>query len=291
MRNFYSVRFLKFFFLSIIVSIALSSCKKNDTASPQVVLTVSKANYSWGELAINKKIESDVIKYNANGSIDNVITYDASGQIIRNITFSYKVDTITLNTLFKDKYQVDAAGRIVFHSTEEIQNGHDIVSIERFAYDAAGYLNKVTMSSNFDSYVGPVYSTINYVVKNGNYTKFALSNSDDGTVTRQYNFSYNTAKKVNSPCSFFSPIFANNTNSNIDKYLNYGRASANLLTGVSYYLTNSDKTVSTGSFNAVTEVNSDNYVTSLKLTGNTITSFPSDNISPLPRSVSFDLTK
>lgn len=263
------------------------SCKKETPVTSDVKLNVTGVTYQWGELAINKKTESDVIKYGASGKIDSVITYDVNGLVISRVAFTYSGNIITLNTKLQDRYELDNEGRVTYHSTQEVQQGNNIVSIERYTYDANGYLNKAAMSSNFNNYTGPVFSNINYEVQNGNYTKFTLSNVDSGTVTRQYNFTYNTSKKVNSPVSFFAPIFANNTNSNIDKYLNYGKPSVNLLTGLSYYITNLNKTVSKGTFTAVTKYNSNNYVTSLDLIGNIITEFPSDNISPLPRSISF----
>jgi hypothetical protein len=266
---------------------AFSSCKKNDPVKPVNELTVTNANYEWGDLAINKKAEFDVIRYNNTGRVDTVITYDVYGKLLRSVAFTYNGNKVTLNTSLKDQYELDNSGRVIYHSTEGVQAGNDIVNIERFTYDAQGYLNKVTMASNFNNFVGPVFSVINYEVQNGNYVKFALSNVDSGTITRQYKFTYNINKTVNSPCSFFAPIFANDTYSNIDKYLNYGKASQNLLTGVNYYITNLDKTVATGTLNVVTKLNADNYITELDLVGNNLTAFPSDNISPLPRSIKF----
>jgi len=285
------------------IALTFSSCKRDneiDPAHPMIVkdstttnnIRVYGANYVWGELAINKKTESDAIQYNAaTGKIDSVLTYDNNGVLISSIGFIYSGNKITLNSPYNDEYDMDNTGKVVYHSTQEIQNGHLITAIERYGYDANNYLNKVTMSSNFDSYIGPVYSEIDYGVTNGNYTKYTLSNTDSGTVTRQYIFTYNTAKIVKSPCAFFSPIFSNNTVSNIDKYLNYGKASVNLLTGLSYTIRNLDKTVVTGSFNIVTTVNTGGYVTSLNLDGNTITGAPSDNLSPLPRALSFTFQK
>jgi len=237
-----------------------------------------------------KKTESDIIKYDATtGKIDSVLTYDNNNNLLSNIIFTYSANKITLNTPYNDEYDFDNTGKVVYHSTQEVQQGHNIMEIQRFSYDANNYLNKVTMSLTFDGTVSPVYSEIDYVVENGNYTKYTLSNTDSGTVTRQYVFTYNTGKTVSSPCSFLAPIFADNTVANIDKYLNYGKASVNLLTGLSYTILNLDKTVSTGSFNVVTNVNSDNYITSLSLSGNDVAGFPSDNLSPLPRSISFNL--
>lgn len=274
-------------FLVFCLMTAFSSCKKNDPVKPVNELTVTNANYEWGDLAINKKAEFDVIRYNNTGRVDTVITYDVYGKLLRSVAFTYNGNKVTLNTSLKDQYELDNSGRVIYHSTEGVQAGNDIVNIERFTYDAQGYLNKVTMASNFNNFVGPVFSVINYEVQNGNYVKFALSNVDSGTITRQYKFTYNINKTVNSPCSFFAPIFANDTYSNIDKYLNYGKASQNLLTGVNYYITNLDKTVATGTLNVVTKLNADNYITELDLVGNNLTAFPSDNISPLPRSIKF----
>lgn len=282
---------LKCFLLIACILTGFTSCKKENPVASDIKLKIAGVNYQWGELAINKKTESDVIKYNASGKIDSVLTYDVNGLLIGRVAFTYSGNILTLNTVLKDRYELDNERRVIYHSTQEVQQGNNIVSIERYTYDADGYLNNVAMSLNFNNYTSPIFSNINYEVQNGNYMKFTLSNVDSGTVTRQYNFTYNTSKKVNSPVSFFAPIFANNTNSNIDKYLNYGKPSVNLLTGLSYYITNLNKTVSTGAFTAVTKYNQDNYIVSLSLIGNTITEFPSDNVSPLPRSMSFTFSQ
>jgi len=277
--------------------IVFSSCRRDEVNPTSVktsdsttkTLRIATAGYQWDELAINKKTQSDVLSYDATGKIDSVLTYDNNGILLSRIGFTYSANKITLNSPYNDEYDLDNTGKVVYHSTQEIQNGHLITEIERFGYDADNYLNKVTMSSNFDSYVGPVFSEIDYEVSNGNYTKYTLSNTDSGTVTRQYVFTYNTNKTALSPCAFFAPIFSNNTISNIDKYLNYGKASKNLLTGLGYTIRNLDNSVVTGSLNVVTIVNTSGYITSLNLDGNTITGFPSDNLSPLPRGLTFTL--
>jgi hypothetical protein len=285
---------LLFMFIAFLC-ISFYSCKKdnqkNEDPTPSSTLQkISNASYSWGELSINKKVESDSVNHDAvTGNIKNVVTYDSDGNLLSNIAFTYSNNKITLNTQYADEYDLDNSGRVVYHSSSEIQQGHNIVSIERYAYDTNGYLNKVTMSLTFDGNVSPVFSTIDYEVSNGNYTKYTLSNTDSGTVTRQYVFSYNLNKKVNSSGSLFAPIFANDTYSNVDKYLNYGKSSVNLLTGMNYTLRNLDKTVVTGSFNVLSTLNSNGYIISLTLAGNDIPGFPSDNISPLPRSVTFGL--
>ncbi len=269
--------------------ISFSSCKQDNTNQPIVTLKLSNAAYNWGELAINKKIQSDEVKYNAAGNVDGVITTDNNGNILSNITFTYSGNKITLNTQYNDEYDLDNSGKVVYHSLSDVQQGHNIVEIERYSYDDNNYLKKITMSLTFDGAPETFYSEINYVVQNGNYTKYTLSNTDSGTVTRQYVFTYNTGKKVNSPVSFFAPIFANDSQSNIDKYLNYGKSSANLLTGVGYSILNEDKTISTGTLNVASSVNTDGYITSLNLVGNDIAGFPTDNLSPLPRSINFTL--
>jgi hypothetical protein len=269
--------------------IFITSCKRDDTDKITVDLKPVTASYNWGELAINKKIQSDNISYNSAGKISNVLTLGSRGDTLSNITFTYTDNKITLNSGYNDEYDLDNTGKVVYHSTQEVQQGHNIVEIERYSYDDNDYLKKITLSLTFDGGPESLYSTIDYEVANGNYTKYTLSNTDSGTVTRQYAFTYNTNRKVTSPASFFVPVFANNTLSNIDKYLNYGRASVNLLSGITYSIRNLDKTVSTGSFNVLSTVNSDGYVTSLNLAGNSIAGFPSDNLSPLPKSVSFTL--
>lgn len=279
--------FCLFVFYCLLISFV--SCKRDDTSQPTVTVKLSNAAYDWGDLSINRKIESDEIKYNATGDIERVITTNNNGNIISNIKFTYSGSKITLNTKYKDEYDLDNNGKVVYHSLSDVQHGHTILEIERYSYDDEDYLNKITMSLTFDGGPETFYSEIDYEVQNGNYTKYTLSNTDSGIVTRQYVFTYNTTKKVNSPASFFAPIFANDTKSNIDKYLNYGKSSVNLLTGIDYTILNLDKTTSTGSFNVSANVNTDGYITSLNLSGNDIAGFPSDNLSPLPREVNFML--
>jgi hypothetical protein len=269
--------------------ISFSSCKRDNTNQPAVTSKLSNAAYDWGDLSINKKIESDEVKYNAAGNIEKVITTDDNGNTISNIQFTYSGSKITLNTKYNDEYDLDNSGKIVYHSLHDVQHSHNIVEIERYSYDANDYLNKITLSLTFDGGPETFYSEIDYVVKNGNYTKYTLSNTDSGTVTRQYVFTYNTGKKVTSPVSLFAPIFANDSKSNIDKYLNYGKPSVNLLTGVNYTILNEDKTISTGTLNAASSINNDGYITSFNLVGDDIAGFPSDNLSPLPRSINFTL--
>jgi hypothetical protein len=269
--------------------ISFTSCKRDNTNQPTVTLKLSNATYDWGDLSINKKIESDEVKYNAAGNIESVITTDNNGNAINNVQFTYSGSKITLNTQYNDEYDLDNAGKVVYHSLSDVQHNHNIVEIERYSYDNNDYLNKITLSLTFDGGPETFYSEIDYVVQNGNYTKYTLSNTDSGTVTRQYTFTYNTSKKANSPISLFSPIFANDSRSNIDKYLNYGKPSVNLLTGVNYTILNGDKTISSGTLNVSSSINTDGYIISLNLVGNDIAGFPSDNLSPLPRSMSFSL--
>ncbi len=269
--------------------ISFSSCRRDNTNQPTVTLKLSNAAYDWGDLSINKKIESDEVKYNASGNIERVITTDDNGNTLNNIQFTYSGSKITLNTKYNDEYDLDNSGKVVYHSLSDVQHGDNIVEIERYSYDSNDYLNKITLSLTFDGGPETFYSEIDYVVQNGNYTKYTLSNTDSGTVTRQYLFTYNTTKKVNSPVSLFAPIFANDSQSNIDKYLNYGKPSVNLLTAVNYTILNEDKTISTGTLSVASNVNTDGYITSLNLVGNNIAGFPSDNLSPLPRSINFTL--
>jgi len=269
--------------------ISFSSCKRDNTDQPTPTLKLSNAAYNWGDLSISRKIQSDEVTYNAAGNIDKVTTTDDNGNTISNIQFTYSGNKITLNTTYNDEYDLDNSGKVVYHSLRDVQKGHNIVEIERYSYDNNDYLNKITLSLTFDGGPETFYSQIDYVVENGNYIKYTLSNTDGGNVTRQYVFTYNTSRKVNNPVSLFSPIFANNSQSNIDKYLNYGKGSVNLLTGVKYAILNEDKTVSTGILNVASSVNREGYITSFNLVGSDISGFPTDNISPLPRSINFTL--
>ncbi|MHB8206450.1 hypothetical protein [Mucilaginibacter sp.] len=281
--------FFTLFFCALTI---FTSCKKGQQITPSnAVLKVSGADYVWGDLSINRTTGSDAIKYNANGNLDSVVSYDANGHRTGSIILTYSGNKITLNTVYDDTYELDAAGRVINHSSQQIQNGYNFISTENFTYDANGYLNKVTMAENANllgvSSGTTIYSVINYEVQNGNYIKFTLSNTIGDTVTRQYNFTYNSSVKINGSYALFAPTFSNNTTSNIDKYLNYGKTSVNLLTGINYTIVNLDNSVSTGLFNVVTKLNDANYLTQLSLTGNDSAGFPSDNISPLPRSIKF----
>ncbi|MDB5151237.1 MAG: hypothetical protein JWQ57_5257, partial [Mucilaginibacter sp.] len=157
------------------VAVLISSCKKdNDVVTNATPLSISKVNYQWGDLAINKKYVSDVVKYTGDGKIDSVLSFDDKGTITQRIGFTYAGANLTLSTDLKDVYKLDNTGRVVYHSTEEVQHGNNIMSIENFSYDENGYLNKVTMSTGFSGTIS-IYSVINYEVKNGNYSKYTLS--------------------------------------------------------------------------------------------------------------------
>ena len=145
------LRFSKCFLLIICLFTVFSSCKKGEPLKPNAELTVTNADYQWGDLAINKKAEYDVLRYNASGKIDSVLTYDADKKLIRSVTLTYNGNKIMLNSDLKDQYELDNAGRVIYHSTTGVQHGNNIVSIERFTYDANVYLNKVTMSSNLSN--------------------------------------------------------------------------------------------------------------------------------------------
>src|ERR1700744_1675986 len=121
--------------------IGFSSCKRDNANQPTVTLKLSDAAYNWGDLSINKKIESDEVKYTAAGNIDKVITTDDNGNVLSNIQFTYSASKITLNTQYNDEYDLDNNGKVVYHSLHDVQNGHNIVEIERYSYDNNDYLN------------------------------------------------------------------------------------------------------------------------------------------------------
>ena len=282
-----------YFLFTAFTSLTISSCHKDKNLDPQpadVTLKVSTADYNWGELSINKKIESDSVQYDATGKIKRVVTYDNNNNLLRDVAFTYSGSKITLNSQFNDEYDLDNQGRVIYHSSSQVESGNSIVDIDRYSYDANGYLKLITMSFTFNGQQSPVIENIDYTVVNGNYTRFALLDLNGNQVTRQYDFTYDMSKKVKSPSALFSPTFANESYSNIDKYLDYGKSSANLLTGLSYSILNEDNTFSKGSLDAVTTINSEGYITSLNLEGNTIAGAPTDNLSPLPRELSFTLT-
>lgn len=272
-----------------------SACKKENSSLPDAnppVLKVTNATYQWGELSINKKEAYEVVNYNANtGKIDSISSTNSNGFTLNTIGFTYSANGILLNTEGKDSYELDNDGRVIAHSFQETQNGYDIINTQHFSYDNNGYLSKIALSTGFKNSTPVQYSTINYTIENGNYTKFTLSNTTDNLITREYIFSYNQSKPMFTSGALFVPTFANNTLSNLDKYLNYGRGSKNLLTSVGYKLINLNNTLSTGTFTATVETDNNHYLTELTLLGNTLTDMPSDNLSPLPRSITLSYGK
>ncbi|TKC04862.1 hypothetical protein [Pedobacter frigoris] len=180
-----------------------------------------------------------------------------------------------------DSYELDDKGRVVLHTSSQVQQGMTFVNTEKYSYDNAGYLVKIDLAGN-----GSIYSVITYEVNNGNYQKFSLSNSKDGKITRQYVFSYNNTK-VTSPFSMFTALFANNTYSAIEKYLNFGKQSVNQMSSVDYSILNLNGDLRIGTLNVISQLDEARNIVKLELIGNKIEGTPSDNLSPLPRSVSF----
>jgi hypothetical protein len=138
--------------------------------------------------------------------------------------------------------------------------------------------------------IGFKYGIINYAVQNGNYINYTLADTLDNNVTRKYDFLYSNTK-ASSSLSFFSPVFSNNTYSSIEKYLNFGKQSVNLLSSINYQVANEDKTVPTGTLMVTGQLDVLGNFVKLNLIGGNISGMPLDNLSPIPRSVSIAYNK
>jgi hypothetical protein len=197
---------------------------------------------------------------------------------------------VILNTNAKDVYTVDSQGRVVLHDSKYLEPNGDTVSYEeQYHYDGDGYLSKVVLTGSF-IYGHYIYGVISYTVQSGNYTSYTLADTAGNNVTRKYTFQYNSTP-VNSSFGFYSPIFANNTFVAIEKYLNFGKQSANQLVAVNYQITDLDNSVQSGALTVNSSFDINGNITRLSLTGAAITGTPSDNLSPLPRMVSFGYGK
>lgn len=266
-------------------SLLIISCK-SDQVEPEELspASIQNVSYQWGELSINRKNINDIIKYNEKGKIETLLSTDDKN-ILTTIDFDYQGNKIFLNTAFNDSYELDNKRRVILHTSSQVQQGITLVNTEKYSYDNAGYLAKIDLASN-----NFIYSVINYEVNNGNYQKFSLSNPKDGNVTRQYIFSYNNTKVISS-FSLFTALFANNTHSAIEKYLNFGKQSVNQLSSIDYKVINLNGDLKSGSLNVVSHLDGAHNITKVELIGNEIQGMPSDNLSPLPRTVSFVLNQ
>jgi hypothetical protein len=281
-------RTAKLAFVITIVSILIISCKKDlavdnksvqDQPAPKKLDTVY---YQWGELSINRGIITDIISYNNNGKITSITSTNGSLYPI-SIIFTYQGNQLSLNTATKDIYTMDNSGKVISHQSTEVQNNMTFVHTEDYNYDSNGYISSIAMKLN-----GTAYSTINYKVQNGNYTSYILSNTSDGAITRQYDFIYGT-EKVNSAFAFFTPIFGDNTYVAVEKYLNFGKQSVNVISAINYTIgTEGGGPPVSGTLTAGSSFDAEGNLTDLDLTAaSPIYGFPLDNLSPLPRYVKF----
>lgn len=267
----------------VFYALLIISCKSNPPKPKELPpASIQNVSYQWGELSRNRKDINDVIKYNEKGKIETLLTtYDNNTSTT--IKFDYQENKIFLNTAFNDSYELDNKGRVVLHTSSQVQNGMTFINTQKYNYDNEGYLAKIDLAVN-----GLIYSVVTYEVKNGNYQKFKLSDSNDGKVSREYVFSYNNTK-VTSSFSMFTAVFANNTYLAIEKYLNFGKQSINQLSSVDYKIINLDGELKQGVLNVVSRLDGANNIIKLELIGKEIEGIPSDNLSPLPRAVSLVL--
>ncbi|WP_426671349.1 hypothetical protein ACPPVU_08940 [Mucilaginibacter sp. McL0603] len=288
MKNVFPSKIGLLAFLLICVSTFITSCKKetlvDSNQSPKIAppKPLDTVYYQWGDLSISRSNITDIIQYDNTGKISKITSIYSVGQLARVVNFTYQDNKITLDTDMKDIYTLDESGRVVSHQSTEVQNGLTFTETQTYNYDSNGYLSTIPMSVN-----GTVYSTINYKVANGNYTSYVLSNTSDGKITREYDFTYGNTKAT-SPISLFTPVFGDNTYVAVEKYLNFGKQSVNTISGINYTIANENGTVSKGTLPATSQVDTDGNLTGLDLSSGTyINAFPSDNLSPLPRSVRF----
>jgi hypothetical protein len=274
--------------LVVCVSAFITSCKKDLLSNPNQLSKIAPPKaldtvyYQWGDLSINRSTITDVIQYDNAGKIGKVTSIYPVGQPALTVNFTYKDNQVTLDTDMKDIYTLDENGRVVSHQSTSVQDNFTYTETQKYDYDSNGYLSDIGMFLN-----GTLFSTIGYKVVNGNYTSFVLSNTSDGKITREYDFTYGTAK-ASSPISLFTAVFGDNTYVAIEKYLNFGKQSVNVISGINYTIGNEDGTVSTGTLPATSQVDTNGNLTNLDLTsGAYIGESPLDNLSPLPRSVRF----
>lgn len=270
--------------LFLILAFFAYGCEK-EAATESVIPVVSSdfasVKYEWGDQSLSRQSYEDIIKFNTNRQLDRIITLRNKVDTLFDISLSYQGNKIALNTPFLDLYQLDDQGRVIVHTATHNDQNLLYVNKEEYVYDSNGYLSKVTLSGN-----DVPFSEIRYKVVNGNYVSYSVSAPDGSNLTRHYDFSYNSTP-VKSSFAFHSPILSNNTYSSIEKYLNFGKASANQLINVRYQITNLDNEVRMGQLSVITEL-VDGYVIKQELIGPKITGHPADNLSPLPRSVSFE---
>jgi len=279
-------------FAFAIVSLLITSCTKDLAVDNKPVQDLPKPKpldtvyYQWGELSIDRSVVTDIIAYNNDGKIASVTSTNGSLYPI-SIIFTYQGNQLSLNTATKDIYTMDNSGKVISHQSTEVQNNMTFVHTEEYNYDSNGYLSSIAMK------LGDItYSTISYKVQNGNYTSYTLSNTSDGAITRQYDFVYGT-EKVNSAFAFFTPIFGDNTYVAVEKYLNFGKQSANVISAINYTIGAEGSGVpNTGTLTASSHFDAAGNLSYLDMTAaSQINGFPLDNLSPLPRYVKFSYSK
>ncbi len=253
--------------------------------------------YQWGDQSINRQEIYDVVKYNNDKTqVTSVTSWFNNFRLGVELVPTYSGNTVTVNSDFHDQYILDAQGRVASHtSTDPQPNGTETYLTEVYTYTPDNYLDKIYIYDSMyfaDVNVGSKFlvSIAQYTVSNGNYTGYTLKdfalNDQTGYVGRKYNFNYDVSKNAYLPISFFVPITADNTQLNFDKYMNYGKQSAHLITSIDYYLLLDDMTSTVnGTYTVTSTLNSDNSVTSYSLQGTALGAMPSDNLSPIPRDI------
>jgi len=266
------------------IAFGIASCAKLDSVKPKTLSVTDKqislVTYQWGDMSLSRGDQSDQVTYDSNGKITSLVSADGGPGAAITIAFTYQNNQVILNTPYNDTYQLDNQGRVTLHTATHIEPDNFVyTNTEQYTYDNDGYLKQVDMAGN-----GNVYSIIKYQVSNGNYTSYTLADPTGANVTRQYDFTYGSTAAI-SAFQFFTPVLGNNTYNSIEKYLNFGKQSANLLSGISYKIADEGGAVQTGSLNVTGQTDAAGNITQLTLTGAAITGMPLDNLSPFPRSV------
>jgi len=283
------------FLFMAFLSTLIISCKKlamNESKKATELLSsksLDTISYQWGDQSLSRYNTTDIISYNSNGKIDSIITTYPGVKFVSSIRFTYLGNKIMLNTPYNDTYTLDNLGRVVFHSgvVKDVAGNPHNEDDEQYIYDGNGYLSKVILSGAIfinSARISFKYSIISYSVQNGNYTNYTLADTLGSNVTRKYDFLYSGAH-AKSSFSFFSPVFSNNTYSAVEKYLNFGKQSVNLLSAINYQISNEDKSIQTGTMTVTSQVDALGNIIKLNLLGGNISGMPLDNLAPIPRSV------
>src|SRR5665213_3374928 len=112
-------RSVQFVFWCVFVSMFAISCGKtaldpNKLSEKTPLHSIDTVKYQWDDLSTDRGATSDIITYDNAGKIGGVTSTNVAG-LPATILFTYQGNKVTLNTAFKDEYDLDAAGRVILH--------------------------------------------------------------------------------------------------------------------------------------------------------------------------------